>query len=157
MRVSLMALIVSLLPGMAEATGEQTFGAQCARCHAPIEIKRRLLGDWSGRTAEQLYLTTRQTMPGESPGSLSDADYLAVLAYMLDLADVDRPDGELTTAALADILIAARERNAGVERDVPWKNFGGELSAQRYAPLDQHSLRRGRRALGRRGESAPFV
>ena len=137
MRVIVAALGLLLLPAMSEAAGEQTFGAHCARCHAPIEIKRRLLGDWSGRTAEQLYMTTRQTMPGESPGSLSDADYLAVLTYMLDLADVDRPDVELTTAALSGLTIVARVRDASVAPDTPWRNFGGELSAQRYAPLDQ--------------------
>ncbi len=137
MRVLLLVLCLSLLPGMVRAGGEQTFGAHCARCHAPIEIKRRLLGDWSGRTADQLFLTTRQTMPGESPGSLSDEDYLNVVAYMLDLAGVPRPDGALTETMLVGVTIEGRAGGANIVPDVPWKNFGGDLGAQRYAPLDQ--------------------
>jgi quinoprotein glucose dehydrogenase len=137
MRISLMLVCWTLLPGMAQAAGEQTFGAHCSRCHAPIEIKRRLLGDWSGRSAEQLFVKTRQTMPGESPGSLSDDDYRDAVAYMLDLAAVARPDGMLTDAALAGIVIEAQVSDTKNIPDVPWRNFGGELSAQRYAPLDQ--------------------
>ena len=137
MRVLLIALCASLVSGFAAAEGEQTFGAHCARCHAPIEIKRRVLGDWSGRTAADLFSTTKQTMPGESPGSLSDDEYLAVVAYMFDLAGVNRPGDALSTRALTDISIIAQVRGDPDLADVPWKNFGGELSAQRYAPLDQ--------------------
>lgn len=111
MRVLLIALCASLVSGFAAAEGEQTFGAHCARCHAPIEIKRRMLGDWLGRTAADLFSTTKQTMPGESPGSLSDDEYLAVVAYMLDLAGVNRPGDALSTMALTRISIIAQVRD----------------------------------------------
>lgn len=130
-------LLLIVLPAMAFAEGEATFGAHCARCHAPIEIERRLRGDWAGRGAEQLYEMTRQTMPGESPGSLSDEQYLEAMAYMLDTANVARPDGELTVAALGTIVIEPRAATAASVPDVAWRNFGGDLGAQRYAPLSQ--------------------
>ena len=106
MHMRLFTLLVFLSPGVAVAvTGEQVFGAHCARCHAPIEIERRLNGDWAGRTADQLFMATRQSMPGESPGSLSDEEYFEVVGYMLGLAGV--PHAELATsiANLAGLTI----------------------------------------------------
>jgi quinoprotein glucose dehydrogenase len=126
------------VPAMSE--GEATFGAHCARCHAPVEIGRRMRGEWSGRSAADLYAVTRQTMPGESPGSLTERQYLEAVAYMLDLARVARPAGALESAQLASIVIeSSDEPYAGVLPDVEWKNFGGDLNANRYAPLAEIS------------------
>ncbi len=124
-----------LFPVLSFAEGEATFGAHCARCHAPIEIERRLRGNWAGRGAEQLFQLTRLTMPGESPGSLSDREYLEVVAYMLDLARVPRPDGVLEESHLSSIVVEPRVREPNARPDLPWRHFGGELGAQRYAPL----------------------
>lgn len=129
------AIACLLFSGIALAEGEASFGAHCARCHAPIEIERRLRGDWRGRDAAQLFELTRLTMPGESPGSLSDDQYLDVMAYMLDLAGVERPAGSLQAPQLATIVINPQAARTDGSADVAWKNFGGELSAQRYAPL----------------------
>jgi len=137
MHKQLLALFIFLLPDVAAAEGEQLFGAHCSRCHAPVEIERRLKGDWAGRTADQLFQATRQSMPGESPGSLSDSEYLQLIAYMLDLADVPLAEVELTIDALATVTIVPRVSGESDKPDIPWKNFGGELSAQRFAPLDQ--------------------
>lgn len=133
MRNALLALSV-LFSGLANAEGEATFGAHCARCHAPVEMERRLSGDWNGRSALALFNATRQTMPAESPGSLTEAQYLEAMAYMLDLAAVPRPDGALRAAQLAAIAIASQQKDQALP-DVPWRHFGGELTAQRYAPL----------------------
>ena len=119
----------------ANAEGEATFGAHCAKCHAPVDITRRMKGEWAGRSTDQLFEITRQTMPGETPGSLTDAEYLEVVAYMLDLAAVPRPAGELAEGQLAGIVIESASDDASSLPDVPWKNYGGELNANRYAPL----------------------
>ena len=124
-----------LMPALSQAEGEATFGAHCARCHAPVEIERRMRGEWAGRSADLLFEITRQTMPGESPGSLSDSEYVAVVAYMLDIADVPRPEGELRAEQLASISIQPAADVEDGPPDVPWRNFGGELNANRYAPL----------------------
>jgi glucose dehydrogenase len=138
MHKRLITLLVFLSPGVAgAATGEQVFGAHCARCHAPIEIERRLNGDWAGRTADQLFMATRQSMPGESPGSLSDEEYFEVVGYMLGLAGVLHSERATTIAGLAGLTIDPRAAIESDKPDIPWKNFGGELSAQRYAPLDE--------------------
>lgn len=120
----------------ARAEGEAAFGAHCAKCHAPVDITRRLRGEWSGQSAARLFDVTRQTMPGETPGSLSEAEYLAVVAYMLDLAGVPRPAGTLQTAALAGIAIEVPTGEQDVLPDVSWEHYGGSLYASRYAPLD---------------------
>ncbi len=135
MRVALGVLGFTLSLAAA-ADGVATFGAHCARCHAPIEIERRLRGDWQGRDAQALFDVTAQTMPAEMPGSLSEREYLDVLSYMLDLADVERPAGELSMGDLAALLILPRAADTEQLPDVPWRHFGGDLNAQRYAPLD---------------------
>lgn len=131
--VSLVGCALSLTAG---ADGVATFGAHCARCHAPIEIERRLRGDWLGRSAAELFETTAQTMPAEVPGSLSEREYLDVLAYMLDLAAIERPQGDLSRGDLEGLDVRLKETEGEQLADVPWRHFGGELSAQRYAPLN---------------------
>ena len=68
-------IFFSVLPNLVFSQGQQLFGTHCARCHAPIEIKRRLEEDWMGRSADQLFFSTRTKMPVESPGSLSKNQY----------------------------------------------------------------------------------
>lgn len=130
------ALILSSVSAHAQQGGAELFGVHCARCHANIEIERRIRNDWSGRPASQLYEVTRRTMPATAPGSLSDADYLEVLAYMLDITGVIRPAGELTVASLGSIVLRA---DAGAKKGehYPWRYIHGELNANRYSPLDQ--------------------
>lgn len=132
-----LVLVWALLAQTALATGEATFGAHCARCHAPVEMERRLRGEWAGRSAQQLFEVTRQTMPAEVPGSLPERDYLDVVAWMLDLADVPRPGGALEASQLAALRIEPAAERVAHPPDVPWRNFGGELNANRYAPLDE--------------------
>ena len=124
------------LSASAQQSGEQLFGVHCARCHATVEIERRIRNDLSSRPASQLYERTRQTMPAAEPGSLSDADYLAVFAYMLDVAGVQRPAGDLTIASLGGIVLQA-DAAADEGEEVPWRNIHGELNANRYSSLDQ--------------------
>jgi quinoprotein glucose dehydrogenase len=124
------------LSASAQQSGDQLFGVHCATCHATVEIERRIRNDWSGHPASQLYERTRQTMPATAPGSLTTADYLEVLAYMLDVAGVQRPAGDLTVASLGDIVLQA---NAAADKgeEVPWRTIHGELNANRYSSLDQ--------------------
>lgn len=131
----LVPLLLSSVTALAQQTGEQLFGVHCALCHARVEIDRRIRNDWSGRDASQLFHRVRQTMPASAPGSLSESDYLEVFAYMLDIAYINRPAGELTIESLGGILLQAGEVPEG--EDYPWRNIHGELNANRYSPLDQ--------------------
>lgn len=129
---TLIALCLTTAAGHARAQGEVTFGAHCARCHAPIELERRVRGDWAGRSAADLLEVTRRTMPAERPGSLSDAEYRSVVAWMLQLAGVDAPAG---LASLESVSIEPAVAESPDIPDVEWRHFGGDLNAARYAPL----------------------
>jgi hypothetical protein len=131
----LVLLLLAPLSALAQQSGEQLFGVHCALCHAGVEIERRVRNDWSGRDASQLFHRVRQTMPASAPGSLSDAEYLEVLQYMLDVSHVARPAGDLTIASLGGIVLRAGETREG--EGYPWRNIHGELNANRYSPLEQ--------------------
>ena len=80
------------------------------------------------------FLENKNTMPAGSPGSLTDQEYLHLLKYMFDIADVEAPS--LTIDNIASMKIEYRE-NRNSAPDVEWKNFGSELNAQRYVPLSE--------------------
>ena len=73
------------------AMGKTVFAKNCAACHGaelggsggvPPLKGPAFLANWKGHTVGDLYAKAR-TMPPGAPGSLSDADYLAVVAYLL--------------------------------------------------------------------------
>lgn len=79
--------------------GREQFGAVCGECHTAGEFR----GDdfqftWRRRTAWDFFSTVKATMPENAPGSLGDAAYLAVVAYVLQLNGFEPGDGELTAA-----------------------------------------------------------
>jgi glucose dehydrogenase len=122
----------------AEATfGEAAFQSQCVRCHAPAEISGRLTATWIGRSVEELYQRIKTTMPAESPGSRPDEEYLAVTAHILKLAEMTPSAPIETHAQLASAKIPPAAKAKQVAPDVDWREFNGNLAAQRYAPLDQ--------------------
>ena len=70
------------------ADGGQVFGAQCARCHTSQEMTEIIHNEWLGESIYNFFLATKNTMPAESPGSLSDQDYHDVVKFMLNKARV---------------------------------------------------------------------
>lgn len=86
------------------ARGKVAYGRHCAACHAndlrglahgsPL-VGIGFTGSWGQRTAAQLFEFTRQQMPPGAGGSISDADYLAILAYLLDVNGHGPGDTEL--------------------------------------------------------------
>jgi len=134
-RAGALVVLAIGIPGTANGAGEQVFGAHCARCHAPVEITRRIRGDWAGRKAVDLFDRVRQTMPGETPGSLTESQYLDALAYVLGVSGVDTPGATLTRELLADITIEPGDEEHAGPPDVEWQSFGADLGARRYAPL----------------------
>ena len=115
------------------ANGEQVFGAQCARCHTPQEMTRVIHDKWLGKSSYNFFLATKNSMPSESPGSLSDQDYHDVVRFMLNKANVDYKDN---SSLIIDENITLREPDV-LKVDIEWKNFGGKLNAQRYTPLSE--------------------
>jgi glucose dehydrogenase len=120
--------------------GAGVFQSHCARCHLPLEMEARVRSTWAGREAGDFFQKIKQTMPGEQPGSLSDAEYLDVTAYILNVAGVSLPEGNLKLADMAGLTIASAEKEKATSdtgQTVNWAEFNGDLAATRYSPLTQ--------------------
>ena len=72
--------------------GQTTYNDSCAKCHlddlsggatSPPLQGAEFLSNWKGKTLATLFDEIRMTMPFDSPGSLTPAQYADVLAYML--------------------------------------------------------------------------
>lgn len=66
--------------------GKQWFDASCLHCHA---VKDMTSPDfrvrWSGRSALELFVRIRETMPEDEPGTLSSRTYTDIVAYLMQL------------------------------------------------------------------------
>jgi mono/diheme cytochrome c family protein len=105
--------------------GEELHSAVCVMCHgpqlngagqpemppSPAIARATFLRKWSGRNVAALFLYVRQTMPPDSPGTLTDQQTLDAIAHMLAVSNVPAGDRELPTdvKALANIVIEAQQ------------------------------------------------
>jgi quinoprotein glucose dehydrogenase len=114
------------------AAGERIYFQQCASCHgadlagierAPALTGGSFLDAWHGRDLRRL-LERIETMPPAAPKSLSPADSVAVLAYLLRVAEMpggatplptDR--GQLARITFERTRAATEERRQGVPGD----------------------------------------
>ena len=104
------------------ARGRDVYTGACGLCHGrrlngapddpdmrstPPLARARFLREWEGRSLATLLAYTRLTMPEDNPGSLTDAEYVDVIAYMLSVGRMPAGDGELPTdpRRLAEIVI----------------------------------------------------
>ena len=72
--------------------GQTLYNDSCAKCHledlsggatSPPLQGNEFIGNWKGKTVGALFDEVRMTMPFDSPGSLTPAQYADILAYML--------------------------------------------------------------------------
>lgn len=95
------------------ARGRDEFGVQCGECHATSEFRGRdFLFRWRRRTAWDFYRNVTETMPENAPGSLSDQQYVDVIAYVLSLNGHAAGDIELvaTQEALDRLPVDGADR-----------------------------------------------
>lgn len=106
----------------AQATaGSDVFAAYCRSCHTPtVHSGPPFRGKWFGRPLAVLYGYIRREMPKSEPGSMSDEDYAAALAYLLKMNGMPAGDRTLPadSAALQHIRLDS-VRIAPVLRSVP--------------------------------------
>ena len=97
--------------------GRQQYAHSCVSCHeedlsgfgeAPALAGREFLATWQGKTLLQLFEKTRTTMPDGSPGSLGDAVYVDLLAYVLQQNKFPEGTDELRLEALNRIAFTNR-------------------------------------------------
>jgi mono/diheme cytochrome c family protein len=78
--------------------GGDVYLDQCSACHLPKDhYNPDFQQSWGGRTVRALYDYIRSTMPDDSPGVLTEKQYLDVTAYILKLNGM--PAGELALTA----------------------------------------------------------
>ena len=78
--------------------GERTFSDVCAACHDTGEFSGgRFRISWVGRPVGELFETISTLMPEADPGSLSRAEYAAIVAYLLQVNGYPAGDVALPT------------------------------------------------------------
>jgi glucose dehydrogenase len=131
-----LTLTSSVLWAQGAPRGADVFQSHCIRCHAQVEMTGRLQANWIGKSASELLQRVKATMPAEAPGSLTDADYLAVTPYLVGFLDPATPS-TATQEQLARLVIQPPAKTADklVAPNMGWTDFNGNLAAQRYSPL----------------------
>ena len=107
------------------ARGREAYSGACSFCHGrrlngapddpdmrstPPLVRARFLREWDGRSLATLFAYTRQTMPEDNPGSMTDQEFVDVIAYMLSFGGMPAGDDELPPdpRGLARIVIRQR-------------------------------------------------
>ena len=82
--------------------GEATFRRVCSACHDTNEFSGgRFRLTWVGQSAGDLYDTIATLMPEGDPGSLTPAQYAAVVAYLLQVNGYPAGESDLPTSLSA--------------------------------------------------------
>ena len=95
------------------ARGAAVFDAHCVFCHreggtSPVLAGERFSKSFADSTLQAVFTTIQTTMPREAPGSLTEKEYVDVVAHLLKLNGY--PDGmtELAAAGLVDVKIPGK-------------------------------------------------
>lgn len=105
--------------------GQVVYPGACGTCHGrrlngapddpdmlstPPLARAKFLRTWEGRSLATLFEHTRATMPENNPGSLTDEEYIDVIAYMLSVSGMPAGDVELEPdpQSLAHFVIEQR-------------------------------------------------
>jgi alcohol dehydrogenase (cytochrome c) len=100
-------------------SGQAAYARFCARCHGsnlddgefgPPLRGKVFVDRWGGRSLADLDTLIENTMPADSPGSLTDRTYTELMAFLLSQVGVPSSDGELPSerAALATKLMPGK-------------------------------------------------
>ncbi len=110
----------------AQATrGQAVYDGACGLCHGrrlngapddpdmrstPPLARARFLRVWEGRSLATLFAYTRATMPEDNPSSMTEQEYLDVIAYMLSVGGMPAGDEELQpdSRSLSRVVIGAQ-------------------------------------------------
>lgn len=98
---------VLFTPAQAQA-GREVYTRECASCHrpdlrgsgeAPALVGANFMSAWGDLTPADLFTRVRGSMPPGAPGSLSEADYLGLVAHVLQ-SNGAQPGATLLTATV---------------------------------------------------------
>jgi cytochrome c5 len=90
--------------------GRTTYEASCRTCHeGGPGTGSAFARDWNGTGLDDLFGQIKGTMPPSAPASLSDREYLDIVAYVLQANAFPAGPDELIGDALAGIRIQGRD------------------------------------------------
>jgi mono/diheme cytochrome c family protein len=101
----------------AQATrGASMYASECSACHreglpkraAPAAEGGRFMESWAEDSLKSLFTVLKTTMPQSAPGSLSDAAYTDIVAYILKENGFPAGSEDLTPGALDAIRVQAK-------------------------------------------------
>ena len=82
--------------------GERVFNQTCAMCHARAQfVGESFVETWKDRRVFDFYALVRSTMPLTNPGGLKEAEYLALVSYLLKANHADAGTDSLRSDTLA--------------------------------------------------------
>jgi cytochrome c len=106
--------------------GEELHADVCSMCHgprlngagqsemppSPAIAGATFIRKWSGGNVAALFVIVRQTMPPDSPGTLTDQQSVDAIAHMFAVSGIPAGNRELPpdASALANILIEAQPK-----------------------------------------------
>ena len=106
--------------------GKRVFEQNCANCHrtdlqgdrGPALVGDRFFSSWQAGPVGRLFLKIKETMPpGNRNLNLSDADFIALVSYILqsNAFPPHRDDNPLTAGMLEELVVPSRagEKNLG--------------------------------------------
>jgi cytochrome c5 len=97
------------------ARGEETYMGVCVSCHPAGTYKAAgFKANWRGRPLSDLFDQVREKMPKNDPASLSQTEYVQVVAYILKINGV--PAGDIELPADAEALKKIRIDLPGDDR-----------------------------------------
>lgn len=67
------------------ARGRQTYQRVCSECHSLDYYSGATIRPWAGADVYSMYDLIRTQMPQNNPGSLRPREYVAMIAYILEL------------------------------------------------------------------------
>ena len=82
--------------------GSEVYANVCKTCHnTAFHTSPAFVAKWQGHPLEELYSYVRNAMPKSDPGSLTERQYILVLAYLLKLNGMPAGAEELSGDSLA--------------------------------------------------------
>ena len=117
------------------ARGRTRYQAICSSCHQDGPRRdEAFMRDWSGTDVESLFRRIKASMPPGAPSSLSDAEYVDIVAYMLRV-------NTFPASALSSSRPAGNSRVPTAQRLPAARSVQGPQGGSQRVP-DQRSRRR---------------
>jgi mono/diheme cytochrome c family protein len=92
---------VAAYSGDQASAGKQVYDSTCAHCHPSGQFEGATFSNtWKNRRLYDLYSLISNTMPQDRPGSLTDTQYVNVIAYLLQRNQVPSGAAKLSTDTL---------------------------------------------------------